>query len=345
MNDARADPDPLEAGSVEELTRPFLEVLRAATGLESVYLTQVHWGAGEQEILHVFNAGALDIPEGLRVEWSDTLCRRALLGGPSRTSNVPGDYSDSQAAAELKLQTYVTCPVVQQDHTIWGTVCGASSAAVEVDEKSMALMKQVAGLIAERIDRERGVKSNERAIERERDGLARANTELQQAAQTDHLTGIHNRRAFEERWRLEIARAQRFQYPVALLLLDVDGFKAVNDTQGHAAGDAVLAGLAGALHKHLRDIDLLARLGGDEFVMGLSHADTLVGEHIFNRVQATVATADFGAFRGPIGISGGIASSATTPAADLLDAADRALYQAKDQGRNRAATWHGELPD
>jgi len=102
---------------------------------------------------------------------------------------------------------------------------------------------------------------------------------------------------------------------------------------------------AGALEKHVRDIDLLARLGGDEFVIGLSHADALVGEHVYNRIRAQVAAVDFGGREGPRGVSGGIASSSTTPAPDLRDAADRALYQAKGLGGNTSQTWHGGLPD
>jgi len=331
--------------SLEDLTRPFLEMLRVATGLESVYLTRIGWEAGEQEILFALNQGALQIPEGLKVGWSDTLCRRSMLGGPARTSDVPGDYSDSDAARELKLQTYVTCPVVQPDDTIWGTICGASSAVVEVDDKAMALMKQVAGLIAERIDREREVGSSERAMERERARLEAANMRLQESSLTDHLTGIHNRRAWEEGWGLEVERARRFQYPVALLLLDLDSFKQVNDTDGHGAGDRVLQLIADGFARHVRDIDLLARLGGDEFVIGLSHADILVAEHVYNRIRAEVATLDFSGRTAPTGVSGGIACSATTPAVDLLEAADLALYEAKGRGGNTSSSWQGVLPD
>ena len=330
--------------SLEAITRPFLSMLQAATGLDSVYLTKIGWEVGEQEVLYALNHGALEIPEGLHVEWSDTLCRRALLGGPSRTSDVPGDYSDSAAAKALKLQSYVTCPVVQEDHTIWGTVCGVSASAVEVDEKSMEVLRQVAAMIAERVGREREVRTAEQVMQREQARLEAANARLQETSITDHLTGLNNRRAFEERWRLELDRSRRFAYPVGLLLLDLDGFKAVNDSQGHAAGDEVLKAIATGLEKHVRDIDVLARLGGDEFVIGLSHADALVGEHVYNRIKAQVAMMDFGGREGPTGISGGVAASSTTPAPDLIEAADLALYQAKESGGNTARTWHGALP-
>jgi len=331
--------------SLESITRPFLDMLQTATGLESVYLTRINWEAGEQEIVHSLNQGTLQIPEGLQIEWSDTLCRRAMLGGPQRTADVPGDYGDSAAARDLKLQSYVTCPVVEQDHTIWGTICGASSDAVQVDDKAMDLIKQVAGMIAERVAREEDVQRGQRTSDRERARLEAANAHLQEASMTDQLTGLDNRRAFDDKWRLELENARRVQFPVSVLLLDLDGFKDVNDSQGHPVGDEVLKRIAEMLQKQVRDIDHLARIGGDQFVIGLSHADALVGEHVFKRVRGYVAAPDFGGREGPRGVSGGIASSSTTAAPDLLDAADRALRQAKADGGNRAQTWHGELLD
>ena len=223
-------------GDLEAITRPFLDMLQSATGLESVYLTRINWQAGEQEIVHSLNQGTLQIPEGLQIEWSDTLCRRAMLGGPQRTADVPGDYGDSAAARDLKLQSYVTCPVVEQDNTIWGTICGASSVAVPVDDKSMDLIKQVAGMIAERVAREEDVQRAQRVSERERARLEAANTRLLETSMSDQLTGLDTRRSFEDKWRLELDRAQRIHYPVAVLLLDLDGFKEVNDIYGHAAG-------------------------------------------------------------------------------------------------------------
>ena len=342
---SQTPPATLPEGTLEEITRPFLEMLQSATGLESVYLTRINWQAGDQEIVHSLNHGTLQVPEGMHIEWSDTLCRRAMLGGPQRTADVPGDYGDSAAARDLKLQSYVTCPVVEQDHTIWGTICGASSAAVQVDDKSMDLIKQVAGMIAERVAREADVARDERVSARERARLEAANARLLETSVTDQLTGLDNRRAFEEKWRLELDRARHVQFPVAALLLDLDGFKEVNETQDHQAGDDVLKRIAAMLEKQVRDIDVLARLGGDQFIIGLSHADALVGEHVFNRVKAHVAALDYGGREGPRGVSGGIASSSTTPAPDLLDAADRALRQAKSAGGNLGQTWHGELTD
>ncbi|MFP5580299.1 MAG: hypothetical protein ACLGIZ_18970, partial [Acidimicrobiia bacterium] len=84
--------------ALEELARRLLELLGRVTGLESTYLTSIDWDGGIQRILFSRNVGSLDIPEGLEVDWSDTLCRRALEGGPACTSDVMGTYPDSAAA-------------------------------------------------------------------------------------------------------------------------------------------------------------------------------------------------------------------------------------------------------
>jgi diguanylate cyclase len=296
--------------AVDEETRALLAGLRDATGLESIYLTQIHWEAGEQEVLQVLNGGELEVAEGLKIQWSDTLCRRALLGGPIRTADVPGEYGDSQAARTLRLQTFVTCPVVREDHTIWGTLCGASSQVVQVDDPAMALMKQAAGRIASRVGGDPEEAIGDRARQREEARLMAAAAQLEETALTDPQTGLHNRRGFTERWQLECERAAAQQYPVAILLLSVD--------------DRAAAALA----RQVRDIDLLARLGRDQFVIGLSHADGLVGEHVLNRVRALVGTLDLGESPVSPAVSGGVASSSTTPPPDLMVAAAQALREA-----------------
>ena len=116
-----------------EPTRRLLEVLGRISGLESTYLTLVDVGQQVQHILYARNIGDLEIPEGLQVDWSDTLCRRALEGGPASTSEVPELYPDSGVARDLGIQTYVTFPVMDAGGEVFGTcvapAAGASSSA------------------------------------------------------------------------------------------------------------------------------------------------------------------------------------------------------------------------
>jgi diguanylate cyclase (GGDEF)-like protein/putative nucleotidyltransferase with HDIG domain len=175
-------------------------------------------------------------------------------------------------------------------------------------------------------------------------GMAVANTEevarLEADATTDPLTGLANHRAFQERLRAEVARAARHDRPVALALVDVDHFKAVNDAGGHALGDEVLRAVAAHLREHLRAEDLLARVGGDEFAILLPEAGAGDAAAALERARRTIAAAPFpgGAH---LTISVGIcdATHAAGDAEALSRFADGALYWSKEHGRNRVSAY------
>ncbi|MEO8433338.1 MAG: diguanylate cyclase [Pyrinomonadaceae bacterium] len=184
--------------------------------------------------------------------------------------------------------------------------------------------------------------------------LARARTLLdfknyldtcEEAAFTDHLTGLANRRRFERKMEREIDRTRRYGRPFCLLILDIDHFKVVNDNYGHEAGDEVLRRLAKILQAGTRGIDLAARVGGEEFAILLTETNLQAGEEVAERLRAAVEGADVHE-TARITASLGIAEfprSATT-AQELFGAADAAMYEAKHEGRNlvkRAA----ELPN
>ena len=115
------------ARSVEELTRPLLEMLEAVTGLESTYLTSIDEIRGVQHVLYARNSSAMQIPEGLTVPWNDTLCKRALEEGRAFTDDVPACWGDSQAARDLGIRTYVSKPVRMGNGALYGTLCAAST--------------------------------------------------------------------------------------------------------------------------------------------------------------------------------------------------------------------------
>ncbi len=151
-------------------------------------------------------------------------------------------------------------------------------------------------------------------------------------ARADALTGLANRRAFSERLRAELGRARREGTPVAVVLVDVDGFKQVNDTRGHDAGDETLRAIARVLEGTRRGHDLAARIGGDEFAVlltgGAGDAVRALGDRMMAAIGAdgTLPTLSLGAAVAP--------HDGITPAA-LLAAADGALYAAKQAGRAR----------
>jgi diguanylate cyclase (GGDEF)-like protein len=168
---------------------------------------------------------------------------------------------------------------------------------------------------------------------------------ISQLATTDSLTGLPNRRHFDERLEDALARARRFDEPLSVIMLDVDKFKPINDTLGHGAGDAVLSALGRLISSRTRSSDVSARLGGDEFAFILPRADraeaTALAEDLLERVRAH----DF-RYQGqaiPVTLSIGVAHFFFPPSLPhvMYKAADDALYEAKRQGRNRvaAASW------
>jgi diguanylate cyclase (GGDEF)-like protein len=168
--------------------------------------------------------------------------------------------------------------------------------------------------------------------------LRRANLALTELAATDPLTALPNKRAFDEALLRDIARAKRHSIKLALLMVDVDHFKLVNDTHGHPAGDEVLRVVAGLLRKSLRTGDLAARYGGEEFILLLPGADreggTLVAERLRRSIEAM--TIEFGGVAIKVTASFGVAEvNAFDTPAELVARADRGLYGAKRSGRNR----------
>jgi diguanylate cyclase (GGDEF)-like protein len=165
--------------------------------------------------------------------------------------------------------------------------------------------------------------------------------QVQQLAITDEVTGLHNRRHLLELAEREFERARRYGHPLSAIMLDIDHFKQVNDTFGHAVGDEVLRGVAVRCQKNLREIDLLGRYGGEEFLVLLPENDPEGTRNAAERLRLCVADAAMDTSRGPVAvtISLGIAvSSGDCPnLTTLINRADMAMYAAKAAGRDRVA--------
>ncbi len=176
--------------------------------------------------------------------------------------------------------------------------------------------------------------------ERQRSQLLLLNGALAREAQTDALTGCANRRHFLASLEQEGERGRRYGLATSLLSLDIDHFKRVNDTWGHAAGDEVLKHFAAIVQAQLRQADVLGRLGGEEFSVLLPHASAADAAQVAERIRAAVeaSPASFAGHAIPITVSlGGAAVTREDPVSSeqLLARADAALYEAKHAGRNR----------
>jgi diguanylate cyclase len=158
----------------------------------------------------------------------------------------------------------------------------------------------------------------------------------------DPLTGLANRRQFELALASEVDRVARAGEPALVLMIDIDHFKQVNDTHGHPAGDAVLRAVAKTLHDCIRPMDTLARFGGEEFSMILPNCPPSFGHLVAERVRARVAASvvDLGPARQvsvTVSVGGAFAPQWVRSSAVLwIERADRQLYRAKAEGRNRA---------
>jgi diguanylate cyclase (GGDEF)-like protein len=165
--------------------------------------------------------------------------------------------------------------------------------------------------------------------------LLAALRELDALARTDRLTGLANRRDLLERAEIEMERAKRLDLPLALALIDLDHFKAINDRHGHNVGDRVLVEFAARLKPLTRKFELLARWGGEEFVLLLPSAGAIEARSVTERLRQAVVAQPFAGV-GEVSFSAGVAAYAgEANFGDWLERADQALYRAKSEGRNR----------
>ncbi|MBI5353849.1 MAG: diguanylate cyclase [Chloroflexi bacterium] len=172
---------------------------------------------------------------------------------------------------------------------------------------------------------------------------ARLFSEVQKLASTDSLTGLHNRHHFMELSKREFGRARRYQRPLAVIMIDIDHFKQVNDTYGHAAGDQVLKIVAERCRKTVRDIDILGRYGGEEFAALLLETSLegaqIVAERLRHCVSEPAINLDGHSLTVTMSVGVTTLDERCTSLDILLVRADKALYLAKQAGRNRVSIW------
>lgn len=168
----------------------------------------------------------------------------------------------------------------------------------------------------------------------------------EEAAFTDHLTGLANRRRFERQLDREVGRTMRFGHPFSLLMIDIDNFKNLNDSFGHDAGDDAIRRIGKVLREGTRGIDLAARIGGEEFAVLLVETSQEGGIEVAERLRVAIRTLEIPS-AGQITASFGVAECPidAQTATDILKAADVALYEAKRAGRDRVMPSAGVRPN
>lgn len=325
-----------KARTLEQLTRPLLTLLSQVTGMESTYFTTIDIDEGVQRIEFARNVGEMVIHEGLVVSWADTLCKRALDENRMYSDNVAECWGDLEVVSALGIRTYMGAPITSLNGRVLGTLCAASSDQVAICPDAKSLLMLLSGLLSSSLERELLVEQ-----------LQVANAELATLALTDPLTGLSNRRAVLNDVGRLFALAQRESMFVLVSVIDLDGFKLINDTYGHQAGDQFLRGIATQLQHALRTSDAIGRIGGDEFIVTavstpsehLNLADDMLDAA--EQMQARLTRATVGRYRlndgiadidyagASVGVVAVIPSRMTAEEALIL--ADHEMYKVKQQ--------------
>lgn len=314
---------------LNEAAEQFLKVTNAT----SAYILSCDLESGEATVLaehYSSNANELERISDLNEthdlsEYPQTLM--ALRAGSTYISSVNDANIDPQARVEL--DAYGTKRTLEVPMMVSGEIHAYmeiwdSCTDVEWSEDQVRLCQIIANQTATAIEK------------------AHLFSEMQRLAITDPLTGLYNRRHFYKLAEQELHRSRRYNHPLSAIMLDVDHFKHVNDTYGHAIGDEVLRSLAVICQNNLRHIDIHSRYGGEEFAFLLVETDLKGAQTVAERLRHRVAETPIMTKIGPVtvSISLGVAEATddTPDLLSLLDHADVALYAAKQAGRNQVVS-------
>jgi len=224
----------------------------------------------------------------------------------------------------------------------------AAAPAASPESEDVGMMGSFSRILGELEEQGNEINDFAQRLESAYKELEFSNARLKEFSFKDEVTGLYNRRFFSIRLEEEVSRYRRFNHPVSVMLIDLDGFKDVNDELGHGAGDETLRDMADILLKYSRGINVICRYGGDEFAVLLVETSKAGARLYADRIRQVLATYPFANGR-RVTASFGIAAlpEDVAPAADdLIRAADEALYAAKRAGKNRVSVFEdvGAIP-
>ncbi|GGC82910.1 sensor domain-containing diguanylate cyclase [Undibacterium terreum] len=241
----------------------------------------------------------------------------------ARTAYLP------KTAGEPRYQMYCGANLITSDGYRIGALCVMDTQMRALSGQQVRLLTRLSGQVMALIEL--------RAKDRE---LSASLNVMQKLATYDDLTGLLNRRALLARLQEEVERARRIVHPLSVIMLDLDHFKQINDTHGHMAGDVVLHGVGKFLRERLRVTDSAGRYGGEELCLILPGTSLEDAAAVAEKLRQALETAEFVTSAGSIAATASFGVVAGQPGpklstSSLLDAADQAMYRAKENGRNR----------
>ena len=312
--DAHPVPDPL-ASSALGFDRACAEVVAYLKAEVPLGYWSVSRYDGERQVyLHVLD-DAYGTGPGDSHAWDTSLCQHTVRGAPQVAPDVAAVpvYAAEGITRDLPIGAYVGIPLQSGEGRLFGTICGLDPRRQDPGLLMRGPLLRLLGALLTSVLQ----------ADLARDASRRAAEAALAEADTDRLTGLHNRRGWDRRLAAAAERCRRFGDPATVVVVDLDGLKQVNDSRGHAAGDELIQRTGRVLRAQLRDVDVVARLGGDEFaVLALgtapAHAQLLVA-----RLRAALAGAGLAASVGSAPHRLGQDVAAT------VQQADRAMYDDK----------------
>lgn len=294
-------------------SRAVLHFLRGRIDMDLWMMTRAE---GNDWIVLQADDRGYGVQDGIVFEWGESYCYRMVRGeGPSvapNASEVPL-YVKAGINQQVEIGAYIGVPVCKSDGSLFGTLCAIDPSPQDDEIRNeLPTIELLAKLLGTVLSAELEVLEAERAFERS-----------QQEATTDDLTRLVNRRGWNAAIENEESRASRYGNPTSIVIVDLDGLKQVNDTQGHAAGDELICRAARAITSAVRSSDIVARLGGDEFGVVAVECGTTELDRLIERLHSSFATH---------GVSASVGKAVRNPKNGLLYAvseADRDMYSEK----------------
>ena len=299
----------------QEVGQSVLKFLHARYGFDLWMITRVE---DKDWIVLQSEDYAYDVKPGHVFCWEDSFCSHMVKGKAPRiaprSEEIPL-YANAPIAQQVPIKAYIGQPLYHEDGSIFGTICAVDS---QPQPKSLLeeapFIEQMAALLSHILQAELRASAQLRQLER-----------LQVEALTDHLTGLVNRRGWDQVIDAEEARCKLYGHPVAIIIIDLNDLKITNDLFGHSAGDELLQATAKVLKASISDQHMIARLGGDEFAILCVDTVQVDAEKICQHLEDALNHAN---------ISAALGMAMRDPSRGLLHAAQQAdlnMYQAKKE--------------
>ncbi|MES3006763.1 MAG: sensor domain-containing diguanylate cyclase [Pseudomonadota bacterium] len=303
----------------ESAVQTVLHALHERLGFDLWMVTRTE---DEDWIVLVAEDHGYSVEAGRVFRWSDSFCSRMVAGkGPqiAPDANCIEAYVEAPIARQVPIGAYIGMPLTRTDGSLFGTMCAIDPSPQPASiTAELPLLQTLSRLLMTILEADLKAVEQARVLER-----------VQKDAVTDTLTGLLNRRGWDQRLEQEEARVRRYGSPACVFSIDLDDLKEVNDGEGHAAGDVLLCKTADVLLAVTRLTDALARVGGDEFMVLAVETDAVAAIRLHERILVALEEA---------GVRASIGYAMRAPASTLLKAwrdADRQMYAIKAAHRSR----------